>query len=146
MDDQERAPERPLDGIDFSALSRGERYVMLSGGLLFLSGFLPWWFRVRTPATTFWHGASLTGLSLSAVLLGAVAAIAVLVRAWRFPQRGPADGLAYAGMGALSATLLVVEIVRDTPTSTGVYVGLTFALTLVAAGIKRRAERKAGWI
>lgn len=157
MDDQERAPEAagappaagdkgPRDGIDFSALSRGERSVLLTGGLLFLSGFVPWWFRVPVRTGPVGHDAGLTGLTTAAVTLGALAAVGVLIRAWRFPQRGPADGLAYAATGAVAAALLTAEIARDTPVSAGVYVGLVLSIGIVAAGIKRRAERKAGWI
>lgn len=144
----ERRPSgqgRPPDGVDFSALSRGERLVLAAGGLLFASGFVPWWFRVQTPSGVFRHTAD-TGISIAAVALGAAAAAGVVIRAWRFPQRGPADGIAYAVLGVAAAALLAAEIVRDSRAWIGVWVGLGLAAVLTYAGILRRAERRAGWI
>lgn len=133
-------------GVDLSSLSKGERGVLVSSALLFANAFIPWWFRIRTPVRTYWHNAGLTGWSAAAALVAFVTAGAVLVRAARFPGRGPADGLAYAVAGAFSVGALVLDAVRVGKAWIGLYVGIALGAALVLAGLVRRAERRAGWI
>lgn len=132
--------------MDFSALSPAERWIAWSAGLLFLDGFVPWWYRIRTPGGTYVHNAGLTGFSVAAVLLGFAALGAVLIRAARFPERGPAEGVAYAGAGVGAAALLLTEAALTEGEWIGLWVALGLATLLAIGGVRRRAERRAGWI
>lgn len=133
-------------GVDLSALSRGERLVLAASGLLLLNAFIPWWFRVPTPGRTYWHNAGLTGWSALAVLVAFVTACAVLMRAARFPARGPADGLAYSGAGLVVVGALTADAARVGAAWIGLYLSLALGAGIVWAGMVRRAERRAGWI
>lgn len=135
------------EGVDFSPLTRGERTVLVGGGLLFVNALVPWWFRARDAGGRLHsYNAGLRGWTTAAALLGFAAAIAVVVRAWRYPQRGPADGLAYVGIGAAALAVLAIEISRGRAVWIGVWVGAAAAALIVYGGIRRRSERRAGWI
>lgn len=132
--------------IDFSALTRAERAVLLSGGLGFLNGLLPWWYRTSTPAGTFLYPASLRPLSLLAVACCALAALIALGRAWIWPEPAPhKDGLVYFALGLLGTGALLIEIATGTAAWVGVGLGFLLAGGLTTAGFRRRRERAAGW-
>ena len=134
-------------GLDFTSLTRAERSVLASGGLLFADGLIPWWYRAVTPQGTFSYNAGLTGLGAIAVLAGAVAAVAVLARAAIWPEPAPRrDGTAYAGLGLIALIVLVVQLARTRAEWIGIWVAIVFAIALVAAGLRRRVERRAGWV
>jgi hypothetical protein len=134
---------RPLD---FSALTRAERGVLLSGSLGLLNGLMPWWYRTNTAAGTFLYPASLRPLSLLAVTCCALAAVIALVRAWIWPEPAPSkDGLVYAALGALATGALLIELVTGTAPWVGIGLGLLLAAGLATAGVRRRQERTAGW-
>lgn len=132
--------------IDFSALTRAERAVLLAGTLGFLNGLLPWWFRTSSPAGVFLYAASLRPLSLLAVSCSGLAAMIALVRAWIWPEPAPdRDGLAYSALGALGTGALLVELVWGGAAWVGIGLGLLLSGGLTYAGFRRRRERTAGW-
>lgn len=133
-------------GIDLSSLSPAERMVLTSGGLLFCSGIVPWWYRAETPDGGYSYNAGLTGWGTAAVLAGAACAIGVLVRAARWPRGAPRiDGIAYTDLGALSVAALLIQSTRAQAIWWGFYVGLLLAALLAVGGIRRLLERRAGW-
>lgn len=132
--------------IDFSALTRAERAVLLSATLGFLNGLMPWWYRTSGPSGTFLYPASLRPLSLLAVTCAALAAMIALVRAWIWPEPAPdRDGLVYTALGALATGSLLIQIAWGTAPWIGLGLGLLLSVGLTTAGYRRRRERTAGW-
>lgn len=137
------AVSRPLD---LSALTPGERGVLLLGTAGFVNGMIPWWYRTESPAGTFLYPASLRTLSLLSVICCAFAALVVLGRAWIWPQPAPArDGLIYTALGAMSAFALIAQSLLGTSPWVGLGLGLLISTGLTASGLRRRRERAAGW-
>lgn len=121
--------------------------MLTSGAALFANGFIPWWYRVVTPERTYSYNAGLTGWGTVAVASGAVAALAVLLRAALWPEPAhPRDAVLYAALGALALVALGVQLLRTDADWIGVYVAITLAIALIVGGIRRRAERRAGWM
>lgn len=132
--------------LDLSSLTRAERLVLASGALSLVNGIVPWWFRIHTMRRVYFHNAGLSSLSVVAVVAGALAGIAVLARAAIWPEPAPArDGAVYAGLGVIALVALVGEFARARSAWLGLYVGIAIAGALIFAGLRRRAERRAGW-
>lgn len=133
-------------GLDLSSLTRAERRVLASGGLLFLNGIVPWWYRTSTPSGSSSYNAGLTGWGTAAVLAGALAAVAVLARASVWPGPAPRwDGTLYTTLGAFALLALLVQLSRGRANWIGIYVALILAIALTRAGLRRRSERRSGW-
>lgn len=131
--------------IDLSSLSPAERAVSLSGGVLFVNGFIPWWYRIPTPGRTYFHNAGLTGLGLLAVLSGFIAALAVLLR--RRPMHGlRVDWLLYMVLGSTALVALGVQARRLPEGWIGYWIALAMAIVMIFAGLRRARERRRGWV
>ncbi|HEX9711100.1 MAG TPA: hypothetical protein VGB52_00915 [Actinomycetota bacterium] len=132
--------------IDFSSLTRTERIALGAGLGLFVNGFVPWWYRVRTIEGIVHYNGGLTDLGIVAVFAGAAAAILVGARASIWPDPAPQrDGTVYALLGAIALANLIAQMLRTQAEWMGLYASIALAALLLAAGIKRRAERRAGW-
>ena len=133
--------------VDFSALTRAERIVLVAGLAGFANGFVPWWYRVATLERTVSYNAGLTGWSLIAVAAFALAAGATLARATFWPRPAPRwDGTAYGVLALFAIDAIAVQSnVQLGSTWIGVYAELAFALALGTGGWLRRRERKRGW-
>lgn len=133
-------------GFDLSQLTRAERAALAAGGLLFLNAFVPWWFRIETPGRAYLHDGGLTGLSLVASLAGLAAAVVVLARGARDPRlESPLEAPVCMGAGTLALGALAVQVIRREGSWVGLYVALFLAVSLIAAGVARAHERRAGW-
>lgn len=133
-------------GVDLSQLTRAERGALVSGGLLFLNAFAPWWFRVDTPGRTYFHNGGLTGWSLVASLAGLVAAVVVLARSARDPRiESPLEAPVCMAGGILALGALAVQVIQREGSWIGLYVAFFLSAALVAAGFARAQERRAGW-
>lgn len=133
-------------GIDLSSLTRAERLVLATGVALFASGFAPWWFRTATDDGAFTYNAGLTGWSVVAVGAAAFAAVAVLARAWIWPQPAPAkDGTLYALLALVATGAIVMELVTGVGAWIGTWTGLALAVVMLGGGLQRRIERARGW-
>lgn len=117
-----------------------------SGALLFANAFVPWWFRLETTRRTYWHGAGLTRLGVAAALIGFVVAIAVIVRAARYPDRGPADGSAYVALGLGALAAVGVDLATTSGAWAGAWVGAALGALIALGGLIRRRERRRGWL
>lgn len=132
--------------IDFSSLTRPERAVLVCSAALVVDGIVPWWFRVRTAQGAFSYNAGFTLPGIVAIAAAAAAGIAVIARAAIWPEPAPArDGALYTILGGVAAVSAAIEIARSRHTWIGPYVALLLALALASAGLRRRAQRKAGW-
>lgn len=133
-------------GVDLSGLTRAERWTLATGGLLFANAFAPWWFRVETPGRTYFHNGGLTGWSLVAVAVAALAALVVLVRASRDPRvESRFEAPVTTACGGVAMAALLAEIARGEGAWIGLYVGLALASALAGSGVARALERRAGW-
>lgn len=133
-------------GVDLSGLSPAERTIAAAGALLFLDGFIPWWYRIKTPARTYLHNAGLTGWGLLAVLAGFVAAGIVVTRTVGRTPRFRADFALYTGLGLLALGALVVQARLSATEWIGYWVALVASVTIVTGGLRRRTERRSGWV
>ena len=135
-------------GIDFSALTRAERIVLVAGTVGFVNGLIPWWYRVSTAARTSGYNAGLTGWGVIAVASCLAASLATLGRATLWPRPAPQwDGVAYLVLGMFS----VDAIAAQTNTQAGhqwigIYIGFAAGLALALGGLLRRRERTRGWV
>ncbi|MCA1834722.1 MAG: hypothetical protein ABR548_06895 [Actinomycetota bacterium] len=131
--------------MDLSAISPAERAVFGFGSLLFVNGFVPWWYRIQTVSHTYRHNAGLGGWSLLAVLAGFVAAVAVMMR--RRPARGPwPDWLFYIALGVIAFIALAIQSRETQSEWIGYWLALTTSVLMVLAGVRRNAERRGGWV
>jgi hypothetical protein len=130
--------------IDFSGFSPAERAVALCGGILFVNGFIPWWYRIRTPFRTYLHNAGLSGWGLLTVLAGFAAAAAVTFR--RRQARSWPDHFLYAGLGIAALAALGAERRSNGHVWIGFYAALAVSLLLIVAALRRSAERRGGWV
>lgn len=133
-------------GIDVSGLSPAEKVIVAAGGLLFVDGFLPWWYRIRTPERTYLHNAGLTGWGLVAVLLGFVTVVTVVVHSTRRASAATRDYLSYMAFGLAALLALGMEARSSRVEWVGFWVAGAAAILVVAGGIRRRRERHAGWL
>jgi hypothetical protein len=132
--------------FDLSQLTRAERGALAAGGLLFVNAFVPWWFRVDTPARTYFHNGGLTGWSLVASLAGLAAAAVILARGARDPRiESPLEAPVCMAAGTVALGALAVQVIVGEGSWVGLYVAFFFAVALVAAGFARAQERRAGW-
>ncbi|HVL32982.1 MAG TPA: hypothetical protein VM600_05310 [Actinomycetota bacterium] len=132
--------------IDFSALTRAERIVLVSGVLTVVNGMIPWWYRYETARGSVTFNAGLQGWGVLAIGCGALAALGVLVRAWFWPSPAPArDGLAYATLGMAAIVALIVQALDARGEWLGLWAGITMAVALTAGGLQRRRDRARGW-
>ena len=127
-----------------SGLSPAERAIAGSGAALFLNGFIPWWYRIHTPRRTYLHNAGLSGWSLVAVLAGFVAALMVALR--RRPGRARRDDALYGALGIAAVGALVVQSSRTSTEWVGFWVALAVSVLLLVAAVRRRNERRGGWV
>ena len=131
--------------MDLSGVSPAERAVFTFGTILFVNGFVPWWFRIRTAAHTYLHNAGLSGWSLLAVLAGFAAATTVMIR--RRPARGPwPDWFLYIGLGFVAFIGLTIQSNQTRAEYLGYWVELATTVLLILAGVRRNAERRGGWV
>lgn len=132
-------------GVDVSGLSPAERAIAAAGAVLFLNGFIPWSYRVRTPVRTYLHNAGLTGWGLVAVLAGfAVAAFAVAHTLRR--TRMKLDFAVYLALGASALASLAVQGRTPAGEWIGYWVAVGSAIAIIAGGLRRMAERRSGWV
>ena len=120
--------------------------MLVGGGSLFASGFVPWWFRTTTVDGSTSYNAGLTDFTVVAVLAGAVAAIAVLARAAIWPEPAPdRDSILYGALGLVAVIALMLTALVRNGVWVGTYAGLALAGVLLLGGVRRRRERRAGW-
>jgi hypothetical protein len=132
--------------VDLSSLTRPERVVLVSAAALVVDGILPLWFRIVTPRGTFTHNAGFAAWSIVAVAAGAATAIAVLARAAIWPEPAPErDGVAYTTLGLLAAAAVLLQLAEGKHAWIGVWIALACAIGIIGGGLRRRAQRKAGW-
>lgn len=132
--------------IDFSSLTPAERTVFTGGALLFVDGFVPWWYRTAGPSGVVTYNAGLTDWSVVAVAAGAIAVVAILARAAIWPEPAPGkDGALYTLLGVTGFTTLVGQSLTGTGVWWGVYSGIGLSAILTLGGLRRRRERRAGW-
>jgi hypothetical protein len=131
--------------LDLSALSPAERLVATGGALLFLDGFAPWWYRVRTVQGTYLHNAGLTGWGLAAVMLGFVATLVVVMRKPRV-KRNAFDWAWYMALGVAAMIALGAQARTSDVEWFGFWFAALAALLLVAGAMRRRRERRGGWL
>jgi hypothetical protein len=133
-------------GLDLSGLSPAERVVAAGGALLFVDGFVPWWYRVRTPNHTYLHNAGLTGWGLAAVLMGFAATAAVLVHSTNRARTRRRDHALYVALGAVAVVALAIQGHNSHVLWIGFWVAGAAGMLIVAGGLRRRRERRGGWI
>ncbi len=114
--------------------------------MLFLDGFAPWWYRVRTPGRTYLHNAGLTGWGLIAVLAGFVVLTFAVVHAVRRGTRRRFDYLVYIALGTLALAALAVQGREPSEEWIGYWVAIAAGLAVIVAGMRRMAERRSGWV
>jgi len=133
-------------GLDFTALSPAERRVFGAGLIGFANGFIPWWYRVRSPTGTSTLSAGHTLWSVMAVAAVALCVLLILARAAIWPEPAPGrDGLVYAILGLIPVGILAPHAVTGTGIWVGLYVQIAVSASLALGGFRRRGERKAGW-
>jgi hypothetical protein len=133
-------------GIDLSALSPAERAIAGSGLALFVDGFLPWWYRIRTPSRTYLHNAGLTGWGLIAVVIGFLVVVMAVAHTVHRGTRGRHDYAFYITLGTLALAALAIQGSQPEEEWIGYWVAVVTGLAVVVAGMRRKAERRAGWI
>lgn len=133
-------------GVDLSRLSPAERRVAAAGAVLFLNGFVPWWYRIRTPGRTYLHNAGLGGWGLIAVLAGFAVVVFAAAHAGGRAHRRKGDWVVYLASGAVALGALGVQASRPASEWIGYWIGVAAALAIMTAAVQRLAERRSGWV
>jgi hypothetical protein len=112
----------------------------------FVNGFIPWWYRIRSPAGNSTLNAGHTLWSVLAVAAAATCVLLVLARAAVWPEPAPArDGLAYTLLGLIPIGILVTHAATGEGIWAGVWAQLVVCTSLALGGLRRRGERRVGW-
>lgn len=133
-------------GIDFSGLSPAERGVFVAGATLFVDGFLPWWYRIRTPGGTYLHSAGLSGWGLVAVLAGFSVAVFALSHSVRRKTRGKGEAGFYLVTGGIALGSLAVQGRSPAGEWIGYWLAVAASVAILVAGVRRVSERRSGWV
>lgn len=135
--------------MDFNKLSQGERIILISGVLLLVFSFFPW-FGLDLLAIEVKRTAWDNVLSLLAVLVGIVMVLQVVLANFttvKLPAPPVPWGRVHLGLGVLVLVLVLLQVLLgdeiggvDLDRKIGAILGLLAALGLAAGGFLRSKE------
>lgn len=138
--------------MDFNKLSQGERIIAISGVLLLVFAFFPW-FGLETPIFELTRNGWDNVLSLLAVLLGIIMVLQVVLANFttvQLPALPVPWGQVHLGLGVLAFVLVLLQVLLgdevggvDFDRKVGAFLGLLAALGLAAGGFVRSKEPEA---
>ena len=135
--------------MDFNKLSQGEKIIVVSGVLLLVFSFFPW-FGLGEGSHNGWDNA----LSLVAVLIGIIMVVQVALARFttvQLPALPVPWGQVHLGLGVLALVLVVLQLLLgdkidvvvaeiDLDRKVGIFLGLLASIGLAAGGFLRSKE------
>lgn len=118
--------------MNFTALNRGTKVLLVAGLLLFIDSFLAWQ-QVSVFSYTMWHGIGiLAGLLVIALLVWEGLQVAGITKQLQLPVSAALISVGLAGATALFTIIkfLVADVARHWPA----WIGLVLAIAIAAGG------------